>query len=504
MNRRPGRHNPWDSGAPADDSEESRLKPIVVINGGIGGSGGAAILQGGQGGSGEGPQIYNPVVETAVNGNLYSQSPRYYSLIAVGPISLRMMQNWAMPIAHRFAEFTAGEKALFVVYCTGVAWWLHCPHGLASRLGLGPIVAVPFLVVPHLLLPCPIITLVDVTGEHRPMPLDLWRNAKAFVRELREIFEGNQEITRIILSHQYRIQDRECSVYRLGSRQVAAGAIIFMAAMIYGDSTKMRCPYCQTEVPVSGGHNLDTSIDCNRCRQRFSASLSQPPQSPGASASPPHALEICKETMQTPSASDTALFKIAHILLYPQIRRKSPSQEFTVRPRDITANDFHFHDSHFHKSILSYLHPTPGTESSDGADERPHCLRLIDEVFAQTNDFRSHESTSNTSTILVNLTPTPETESSDGVDEGLHLRLTNHVVAQNRTHLNFVVAKDIQAPKGISSMLRDVTRNLLEFTKGRVGGEKESKAAGTTVKLTLTPSQSSRSKRVHITLQDRK
>ncbi|KAK7055977.1 hypothetical protein R3P38DRAFT_1373511 [Favolaschia claudopus] len=337
----------WFTGSPAEGPGENLPKPVMLIRGGTGGPGGSAMYLGGQGGQGEGPRIYNPVVETAVHGNLYYQHPRHYSIIAFGPIPPRTMENWVLPIAYRFAEFTVGdkEKVLFVMYCALMALWLPGPLDLVHRLGLVPLLTIPFLVIPRLLLSCQTITLVDVTGERRPILLDLWRNARAFVEELREIFDGNAEIMRIVLSHHYRIQNRESSVYRLGSRQVTAGAVIFMAAIIYGDSTTgTRCPYCKTKVPVSAAHNFDTTFDCDRCHQRFSISLSRPPGSPGG---PPTAQisETGEETIQTPSPPDTALFKIVHLLLYSQVRRKAPSREFndvvdglTLIPEDILQN----------------------------------------------------------------------------------------------------------------------------------------------------------------------
>ncbi|KAK7017312.1 hypothetical protein R3P38DRAFT_3201748 [Favolaschia claudopus] len=258
--------------------------------------------------------------------DLSYQYHHHYNIgfIATGPFPRTTMQNWVIPLVHRFVDFTAsGENKLkFAMYCASVASLLPGPRHLAYRLGLVPVFAIPFLAVPRLLFPCATIILVDVTGERRPMPLDLWRDAKAFVEELWEIFDGNQAITSIILSHQYRIQNCECSVYRLGSRQVTAGTEIFMAAMVYGDSAKMECPYCKTEVHVSAGHNLDASIDCDHCRRRFSTSLSRSPESPGPTASS----EASDGTLQTPSAPDTALFKIVHLVLYPQVRRMPSSQ----------------------------------------------------------------------------------------------------------------------------------------------------------------------------------
>ncbi|KAK6987530.1 hypothetical protein R3P38DRAFT_2986250 [Favolaschia claudopus] len=105
------------------------------------------------------------------------------------------------------------------------------------------------------------------------MSLNVWRNPTVFVKALQEIFDGNEELTTMIISHRYRIQDRDCSVYRLGSPLVSAGAEIFMAAILYRESTKeMSCPYCKAEVPVLPGCNLQTSMDCNHCQRRFSSS----------------------------------------------------------------------------------------------------------------------------------------------------------------------------------------------------------------------------------------
>ncbi|KAK7017276.1 hypothetical protein R3P38DRAFT_2986284 [Favolaschia claudopus] len=331
--------------------------PIVKINGGTGGNGGAAILQGGKGGKGEGPQFHLPAVTTwhNVEGNAY-YSYYYYSCACSCMDSTPdataevVAEGRIVRPVRRVAEYIHGdeERTVALIYCAlyslctpkllaqshsrdshnenayydfrrmvqmfsrlldyirgdrdKVHMFMHCVSSalhfsgslsLVDRLRLVPLIALPILAIPTIPSLNDMITLVDGTGKRRPMSLDVWRNPKAFLKALQGFFNGNEELTITIISHRYRIQDRHCPVYRLGSLLVSAGAEIFMAAILYRESTKgMSCPYCKAEVPALPGCNFQTSMDCNHCHQRFSSSSSLQAEAQGSRSLP-------KESPQT-------------------------------------------------------------------------------------------------------------------------------------------------------------------------------------------------------------
>ncbi|KAK7017265.1 hypothetical protein R3P38DRAFT_1320250 [Favolaschia claudopus] len=238
----------------------------INLNGGKGGAGGPGGTLGGMGGNGEGPQFRISTVEAGtflVNGNAYYHCNS----------TMHAPQEWIILILlRRLAEYIQGdrEKALFVIYCAMFA--LLCPGSLKlmDRLRLGPLIALPFLAIPSMLSSYDTITLVDVTGQCRPIFLAVWKNQEAFLNTLQELFINNEEILTIIQSDQYQIQDAEHSVYRPGSRVVRAGAMLFMTALFY--RSQMNCPWCNAQVQVLPGWNLRNSIDCMGCKRRFSMS----------------------------------------------------------------------------------------------------------------------------------------------------------------------------------------------------------------------------------------
>ncbi|KAK7056004.1 hypothetical protein R3P38DRAFT_3170662 [Favolaschia claudopus] len=258
------------------DFDITSAAPHMVINGGTGGSGGQSTFQGGSGGNGEGPQFQMQAVEIGnvlVNGNAY-----YYcsSMSMVNmPNNCGELVQWQtrtqfiMPIVGRLSEYIEHDRnnALFVaVYCVAFVLLAPGPLSLINRLRIAPLTALSVLAIPRMLSLHNTITLVDVTGEGRLISLELWRNPAAFVKNLQDLFVGNQEITTIIQSNSYRIQNSEGSVYHLGSPLVTAGTQIFMAAILYRPYaidivTGMYCPWCKAYISVAPGHNLQTSIE---------------------------------------------------------------------------------------------------------------------------------------------------------------------------------------------------------------------------------------------------
>ncbi|KAK7012601.1 hypothetical protein R3P38DRAFT_1567823 [Favolaschia claudopus] len=239
-------------------------RSFTTISGGVGGSGGAGAVEGGTGGSGEGPQFHISAIEkwnVLVNGNAYYHCNTITHACQELVVKRQMPANWILPILRCLAEYIEGdkEKALFVVYCAAFA--LLCPGSLkvTDRLRLVPLIALPFLAIPSMLSLHDTITLVDVTGQRRPIFLAVWKNREAFIKTLQELFVDNEEISTIIRSDQYRIQDAGCSVYRPGSRVVAAGVTLFMTALFY--RSRMSCPWCDSQVQFSSGWNLEASID---------------------------------------------------------------------------------------------------------------------------------------------------------------------------------------------------------------------------------------------------
>ncbi|KAK7056001.1 hypothetical protein R3P38DRAFT_3253943 [Favolaschia claudopus] len=228
--------------------------------GGVGGSGGEGGMYGGAGGNGEGPQFH-----ISTRGTPWNILPSSYNE--------EHQQNLLVLILRRLSEYIEGdkEKALFVMYCALFAILLPGSLKLVDRLRLVPLIALPFLVIPSMLSLNDTITLVDVMGERRPILLAVWKNQEAFMTKLQEFFVRNEVIMDIIRSEQYQIQDAEYSVHRPGSRLVAAGTTLFMAALFY--RSRMKCPWCDTQVePVSLGWNLQISFNCMGCRRSFSTS----------------------------------------------------------------------------------------------------------------------------------------------------------------------------------------------------------------------------------------
>ncbi|KAK6987548.1 hypothetical protein R3P38DRAFT_2805745 [Favolaschia claudopus] len=177
-------------------------------------------------------------------------------------------------ILRRLSEYIEGdkEKALFVMYCTLFVILFPGSLKLTDRLRLVPLIALPFLVIPSILSLNDTITLVDVMGERRPILLAVWKDQE--VKMSRQI--NNEEISAIIETNRYRIQDARYSVYQPGSHMVSAGATLFMAAVLSpGPMITLRCPWCYTRMPVFPGWNLQAFIDCTGCKRRFSTSHSE-------------------------------------------------------------------------------------------------------------------------------------------------------------------------------------------------------------------------------------
>ncbi|KAK6987546.1 hypothetical protein R3P38DRAFT_332367 [Favolaschia claudopus] len=163
------------------------------------------------------------------------------------------------------------EKAHSVVRCVSSALLFCGSLNLMDRLRLIPIIALPFLSVPQLLAVHNTINLVDVTGQRTPIFLDVWRNQEAFITKMQDFFVSNEVIMNIVRSQQYQIQDAEYSVHLPGSRMVAAGVTLFMAAIFH--RSQMNCPWCTCQVePGLPGWNLQILLECKKCRRRFSAS----------------------------------------------------------------------------------------------------------------------------------------------------------------------------------------------------------------------------------------
>ncbi|KAK7017277.1 hypothetical protein R3P38DRAFT_2986297 [Favolaschia claudopus] len=261
----------------------------TTINGGTGGSGGGGGMHGGAGGNGEGPQFHISALETSwnilVNGNAHYHCDSLNH--ASNPHEL-VLQRQATPdvlllIFRRLSEYIEGdrEKALFVMYCTLFAILFPGSLKLTDRLRLVPLIALPFLVIPSILSLNDTITLVDVMGERRPVLLAVWKNQQAFMEKLREFCNNNEEISAIIETDQYRIQDAEYSVYQLGSRMVSAGATLFMTAVVFymemGSTVTLSCPWCDTRTPALRCWNFQAFRDCTSCKRRFSTSHSDSP-----------------------------------------------------------------------------------------------------------------------------------------------------------------------------------------------------------------------------------
>ncbi|KAK6987576.1 hypothetical protein R3P38DRAFT_3101870 [Favolaschia claudopus] len=312
------------------------------------------MLQGGVGGNGEGPQFQIQALEMGnvlVNGNAY-----YYcsSMSMVNmPNDRGELVQWQrrtqfiMPIVGRLSEYIEHDRnnALSVaVYCVAFVLLAPGPLSLINRLRLAPLTALSVLAIPRMLFMHNTITLVDVTGEGRLISLDLWRNPAAFMKNLQDLFVCNREITTIIRSNSYRIQNSECSVYRLGSPLVTAGTQIFMAAILYRPFARnMTCPWCNAQIPVAPGHNFQTSIDCTVCGRRFSTSQSAAedysnphPRTPYSESTSNHSTEEGNSITNSNRAKSptTRLPKSANFTL-PQPSRASPhmagqeSQEIT-------------------------------------------------------------------------------------------------------------------------------------------------------------------------------
>jgi hypothetical protein len=84
----------------------------------------------------------------------------------------------------------------------------------------------------------------------------LSRCSQAFAETLRRFLPGNDEVLRIVDSPQYRIQDEGYSAYEPGSSRIRSGATLYMAAILF--TSRMQCPWCSAEVPVSEGWNLQS------------------------------------------------------------------------------------------------------------------------------------------------------------------------------------------------------------------------------------------------------
>ncbi|KAK7017294.1 hypothetical protein R3P38DRAFT_3275159 [Favolaschia claudopus] len=315
--------------------------PYTTIHGGIGGSGGRGGIRGGAGGNGEGPQFHISAAETSwnilVNGNAsyhFGSLPDHAMRALMQRTATR---NYIIPILRQFSEYIRGdrEKALFVSYCISSALLFPGSLSLIDRLRLLPIVTLPFLAIPRLLDVCDTITLVDVMGQQRPLSLDVWKSRETFTTKLQDFFVGNEVIMNIIQSQQYQIQDAEYSVHPPGSRLVAAGSTLFMAALLY--RSQLKCPWCDSAAPVSPGWNHQISFDCMACRRRFSTSNMSSPipsfrsgmlDSDEASSSTPASVDSQLDQPPQPSnestgrrggrASNLPLLKFVHLLLKPQ------------------------------------------------------------------------------------------------------------------------------------------------------------------------------------------
>ncbi|KAK7056015.1 hypothetical protein R3P38DRAFT_3170672 [Favolaschia claudopus] len=169
--------------------------------------------------------------------------------------------NFLIPILRRLSKYIQGdkEKVFIIMYCTLFAILFPGSLKLTDRLRLVPLTALPFLAIPGILSLNDTITLVDVMGERRPILLAVWKNQEAFMKTLQEFFNGNEKISAIIETDQYRIQDAKYSVYQPGSRMVSAGATLFMAAVF--PTLQMNCPWCNAQMPVSPGWNLQAFLD---------------------------------------------------------------------------------------------------------------------------------------------------------------------------------------------------------------------------------------------------
>ncbi|KAK7017203.1 hypothetical protein R3P38DRAFT_3275076 [Favolaschia claudopus] len=125
--------------------------------------------------------------------------------------------------------------------------------------------------------PPDVITFVDVTGERRPMHINVWKDREAFVTTLKEYFVSESAVSDIIECGQYRIQDEACVVYHPGDRYLPpAGATLFMTVMEYRerDWGAERCPWCNSAVPFTAGQNYEAAVTCTTCGRTFSVSIS--------------------------------------------------------------------------------------------------------------------------------------------------------------------------------------------------------------------------------------
>ncbi|KAK7056030.1 hypothetical protein R3P38DRAFT_3170686 [Favolaschia claudopus] len=237
----------------------------ATIIGGTGGSGGASTLQGGTGGIGEGPQFHMSAVETSWNILVNGNASYHYNSLSDHDVRALMQRkatrNSIIRLLRLFSEYIRGdrEKALFVSYCILSAVLFPGSLSVMNRLRLVPIIILPFLVVPRLLALCDTFILVDVMGQRRPVFLDVWENREVFVAKLQEFFGSNEVIMNIVQSQQYQIQDAEYCVHRPGSGLVAPGTTLFMAALFH--RSQMTCPWCNIQVPISPGWNLQILFD---------------------------------------------------------------------------------------------------------------------------------------------------------------------------------------------------------------------------------------------------
>ncbi|KAK7055998.1 hypothetical protein R3P38DRAFT_2849996 [Favolaschia claudopus] len=124
----------------------------------------------------------------------------------------------------------------------------------------------------------------------------------------------------MIMSHSYRIQDRNCSVYGLGSHLVVAGGELFMAAVLYCEFVRlMNCPYCEADVPaVLPGYNFQTWIDLSHAAAPSYSSLpAGTPESPSSSL-PAESPRTTIPPRQTISRRQPASMKFVHLSLSPR------------------------------------------------------------------------------------------------------------------------------------------------------------------------------------------
>ncbi|KAK7056016.1 hypothetical protein R3P38DRAFT_3566349 [Favolaschia claudopus] len=314
-------------------------------------------MHGGPGGNGEGPQLYiSAAGNILVNRGEFvhisecrrlepsiATDPRYDSLHSCNPQELvrhrEAPTNYLVPILRCLSEYIQGdkEKACFVIYCALFTLLLPGSLKLTDRLRLVPLIALPFLAIPHILSLNDTITLVDAMGQRRPILLTVWKNQKAFATKLQEFFVRNEVIMDIIRSEQYQIQDAEYSVHHPGSRLVAAGNTLFMAALFY--RSRMKCPWrsfstSNANSPTLG--NLDSDEASSSTLASDDPNIDQPSQRSNEPAG------------RRGPASNLSLLKFVHLLLLPRAHKGRAR----VRARSRSASERVAHGSNRDKETL--------------------------------------------------------------------------------------------------------------------------------------------------------